>query len=79
MSANRTMKTHVHWWLLRFSREDLDLTGANEYAIKLPTREIRDPLDGTIVLSLRLEEFDTDPFAWGERGRAAETDDSLAV
>lgn len=80
MSANRccrTTKTHVRWWLLRFSREDLDLTWANEHAMKWLRREIRDALNGTIVLSLWLEEFDPDPFAWRKGGRTAETDDAL--
>jgi len=68
------MKTHGHWRLL----EDLDLTWANEYAMKRPAREINSALDGAIVLSLWFEEFDADPFARCEGGRAAETDGPLS-
>lgn len=74
----QTTKTHVRWWLLRFGLEDFDLTRADEHAVKRFTREIRDALDGAIVLSLWLEEFNADPFAWREGRRTAETDDSLA-
>lgn len=66
----RSMKTHVDWGLLK----DLDLTWADEHAMKWPAREIDSALDGAIVLSLWFEELDADPFAWREGGRAAETD-----
>lgn len=72
------MRTHVRWWLLDFGCDNLDLAWTNEHAIERLAREIRDALDRTIILSLRLKELDADPFAWREGGRAAETDDSLA-
>ncbi len=57
---------------------DLDLTRFHEDTIIRWTREVGDAFDRAIILPDRSGEFNANPFACRERGRAEEANDSAA-
>lgn len=59
-------------WIL----DDLNLTRFHEDTIARWTREVRDPFDRAIILSDGFRKFNANPFAYSERGRAAEANNT---